>query len=65
MPTDVNAGKTIPPDKAMVNTGWVAATTAYRFAYALNTTIGADQHRAVWDGRCCVDPSKLGGQYEE
>jgi hypothetical protein len=26
MPTDVNAGKTVPPDKAMVNTGWVAPT---------------------------------------
>jgi len=27
MPTDVNAGKTVPPDKAMVNSGWVAPTT--------------------------------------
>ena len=26
MPRDVNAGKTVPPDKAMVNTGWVAPT---------------------------------------
>jgi hypothetical protein len=26
MPTDVNVGKTVPPDKAMVNTGWVAPT---------------------------------------
>ena len=24
MPTDVNAGKTVSPDKVMVNTGWVA-----------------------------------------
>ena len=26
MPTDVNAGKPVPPDKAVVNTGWVAPT---------------------------------------